>query len=282
MSYVLFDIGGTKTRVAVSEDLREFGEPVKFDTDPDFKKGIANIVKEVEKLTEGKTIVGMAGGMRGVLDSEKRMLVKDPGGALTNWEEEPLADELEKQFKTKVFLENDAAIVGVGEANYGAGKGQEIMVYITVSTGVGGAKIENGVVDMYNYGFEPGHQLLDIDRTVLGEDVSPTLENLVSGTALEKRMGVKPYEVPQSDAVWNQLAEYLADGLRNAILYWSPDMIVLGGSMIVGDPRILLEDIVKHTNDILGDIVPCPLIKDAELGDFGGLYGAMALLNQQL
>ena len=93
-------------------------------------------------------------------------------------------------------------------------------------------------------------------------------------------MGVKAYEIPQSDAIWDQLAEFLAHGLRNTILYWSPDIIVLGGSMIVGDPRILLDDIVKHTNEVLDDVVPCPLIVDAKLGDYGGLYGAMSLLQQ--
>ena len=67
-------------------------------------------------------------------------------------------------------------------------------------------------------------------------------------------MGVKPYEIPQADAIWDQLAYYLAHGLRNSILYWSPDVIVLGGSMIIGDPRILLDDIIKHTNEVVGTV----------------------------
>jgi predicted NBD/HSP70 family sugar kinase len=95
-------------------------------------------------------------------------------------------------------------------------------------------------------------------------------------------MGVKPYEIPQDDAIWDQLALYLAHGLRNTILYRSPDVVVLGGSMIVGNPRILLDDIIKHTNEVLGDSIACPLILDAKLGDQGGLYGAMALLNTRV
>lgn len=279
MSYVLFDIGGTKTRVSVSEDLKTFSEPVKFKTPKTAAEGVAEIIKAVKSLTN-KDIRAMAGGLRGLLDHEKTMLMHDT--ALSGWIEEPLVLMLEKELKTKVYLENDAAIVGLGESHFGAGKGHDIVVYHTVSTGVGGAKIENGMVDSYAEGFEPGHQILDIDHTILGDDVSPTLENLVSGTALEKRMGVKPYEIPQEDAVWDQLAYYLAHGLRNTILYWSPDVIVLGGSMIVGDPRIFLDDIVRHTNEVLADVMPCPLILDAELGDYGGLYGAMALLQQNV
>lgn len=281
MSYVLFDIGGTNTRVAVSDDLQSFSDPVKFKTPDTCEEGVAMIIEEVKKLTD-KEIRGIAGGIRGILDGERTMMVEDPGGALTGWEEQPLTQILKKKLKAETFLRNDAAIVALGEAMHGAGKGYDIVAYHTVSTGVGGARIDHGEIDHYTHGFEPGHQILDLDRSILGEDIEPTLENLVSGTALETRVGMKPYEVAQDDAVWDQLAEYLAYGLRNTILYWSPDVIVLGGSMIVGDPRIFLEDIVKHTHEIIGDTVPVPEIVDATLGDFGGLYGAMALLDQNV
>tara|TARA_B100000508_G_C11456164_1_gene276837 strand:- start:1247 stop:2092 length:846 start_codon:yes stop_codon:yes gene_type:complete len=281
MSYVLFDIGGTKTRVAVSEDLQSFSEPAKFATAPTMKAGVKGIVTAVGELTD-KPIRGIAGGIRGALNHDKTEMVHDAGGALTGWEEQPLSKELKKALGGEVYLENDAALVGMGETHFGAGENEQIVVYLTVSTGVGGAKIEHGAVDEYHYGFEPGHQILDVDHTILGEGEEPTLENLVSGSALERRFGMKPYEIPQSDKVWDQLAYYLAHGLRNTILYWSPDVIVLGGSMIVGDPRILLNDIIRHTDAVLEGVVPLPSIVDATLGDVGGLYGAMALLQQRV
>ncbi len=279
MSYVLFDIGGTKTRVAVSEDLQTFGDPIKFDTPSSFTAGIAEITAAAKKLTDGK-IRGIAGGIRGQLNDDRSVLIYD--GILSGWVDEPLGETLKKKLGADVYLENDAALAGLGEAVHGAGKGLDIVVYHTVSTGVGGAKIEFGKIDTFRSGFEPGHQILDIDHTILGEGIEPTLENLVSGSALEARMGVKAYEIDQSDAVWDQLAYYLAHGLRNSILYWSPDVIVLGGSMIVGDPRIKLDNIIMHTNDVVGAVTDVPLIKDAALGDFAGLYGAMALLSQRV
>jgi len=282
MSYVLFDIGGSKIRVAVSEDLKTITDSVRFDTPVKFSDGVDKIVDEAKKLTGKNTIRGIAGGIRGVLDDERGGIVADPGGCLSNWVDEPLAKKLKKELGVEIYLENDAALAGMGEAMFGAGIGNDIVVYHTVSTGVGGAKIENGMVDDYSHGFEPGHQILDIDHTILGEDVDPTLENLISGTAVERRMGMKPYDIPQDDAIWDQLAMYLAHGLRNSILYWSPDAIVLGGSMIVGDPRILLDDIVRHTNQVLGEVVEAPIILDATLGDKGGLYGAMSLLSQKV
>ncbi len=280
MSYVLFDIGGTKTRVAVSDDLKTFSEPIKFTTPPTAKAGVKEIVAAVKQLTD-KDIRGIAGGIRGSLAEDKSMMIHDAGGALTGWQEEPIVAMLKKELGAPVTLENDAALAGLGEAVFGAGEGDNIVVYMTVSTGVGGAKIESGQIDDYHYGFEPGHQILDVDRTVLGEGEDPTLENLVSGSAVERHYGMKPYEIPQSDALWGQLAEYLADGLRNTILYWSPDVIVLGGSMIIGDPRIILEDIERETAKVLEDIAPMPAIVDARLGDSAGLYGAMVLLDQQ-
>lgn len=278
MSYILLDIGGTKTRIAVTEDLKTIVKSEKIDTPQSFEDGVKAIVKTAQKLTNSP-MRGVAGGIRGLLDSEKSCMLHDAGNALTDWEEKPLQQKLMQELETTVLLENDTALAGLGEATYGAGAGHEIVVYHTVSTGVGGVKIEQNTIDMSTHGFEPGHQILDIDHTILGEDVEPTLENLVSGTAVTERMGVKPYEIDQSDALWDQLAYFLAHGLRNSILYWSPDIIVLGGSMIVGDPRILLDDIIAHTNTVMGDITEVPLLVDAKLRDDAGLYGAMALLS---
>jgi predicted NBD/HSP70 family sugar kinase len=279
MSYVLFDIGGTKTRVAVTEDLLAFGKVESFKTPNNFEEGIDLIADKAKSLTS-TPIRGVCGGIRGALNDEKSSIVFD--SVLTKWIDKPIVEVLKKKLKAEVYLENDAALAGLGEAHFGAGQGLDIIAYHTVSTGVGGVKIEYGKIDDYRNGFEPGKQVLDIDQTILGDGVEPTLENLVSGTAIEERMGVKPYEIPQSDALWDQLAFYLAHGLRNTILYWSPDAVVLGGSMIVGDPRILLDDILRHTNEVLGDSIECPLIVDAKLGDSGGLYGAMALLQSRV
>jgi predicted NBD/HSP70 family sugar kinase len=280
MTYVLFDIGGTKTRVALSEDLTTLGASTSYKTPQDFKEGIAKLAEAAASLGEGEPLRGACGGIRGILNDDRTGIVYD--SVLEDWIDQPIAAALKKKLKTEVILENDAALAGLGEAHFGAGEGFEIIAYHTVSTGVGGVKIEDGKIDDHRNGFEPGRQVLDIDQTILGEGIEPTLENLVSGTAVEERMGVKPYEIPQSDAIWDQLALYLAHGLRNTILYWSPDAIVLGGSMIVGDPRIPLDAIIRHTNEVVGEAIECPLIVDARLGDTGGLYGAMALLSERM
>ncbi len=281
MTYVVFDIGGTTTRVAVSEDGASLDKVVTSKTKPAFGQGVSAIVETVTELgVKRAAIQGIAGGVRGLLNEERTGIHND--AILGGWANKSIVGELKKVFgDVPVWLENDTALAGLGEAVYGAGKGLDIVVYHTISTGVGGVKIEQGVIDMATSGFEPGHQVLDIDRTILGDDITPTLENLVSGTAVEMRMGSKPYEIPQEDALWDELAEYLAQGLRNTILYWSPEVIILGGSMVVGDPKIPLEAIRKYTVAALDGFVDCPFITTAALKDESGLYGALAYLKNK-
>jgi len=280
MSYILFDIGGTNTRVAVSPDLKVLSDIKSFKTAKSFDKGIEEMVKHIKTLETKTKTIAIAGGMRGMMMEDRSGIEND--GVLSGWAKKSVVGALNNHFKVPVFLENDAALAGLGEAVFGSGKGMDIVAYHTVSTGVGGVKIEHGRIDDSTLGFEPGHQVLDIDRTILGDDITPTLENLVSGAGLEARLGLKPYEIPQEDMVWDELAEYLAQGLRNTILYWSPEVIVLGGSMILGDPKIPLEAIRKYTVESLDNFVECPFITTAAFRDEGGMYGAMAYLKDKL
>ena len=274
--YIIFDIGGTNTRIAASKDLKNFEKPIKFKTPLSYEEGIKAIHEAIFEVSKGEKVAGIAGGIRGPLNSDKTGIVSEV--ILTDWVGRNITGDISEPFEASTYLENDTAIVGLGEVHYGGGRGHEIVAYHTVSTGVGGARFVNGKLDAARVGFEPGHQILDFDRSFFDAETLPTLENLVSGVALERVAGMKPYEVPQDDAVWPELAMRLAAGLRNTIVYWSPDVIVLGGSMIVGDPRIMLDDIRQYTEGIMKGFMPCPEIVDAELGDDGGLYGAMAML----
>jgi fructokinase len=195
---------------------------------------------------------------------------------LHGWVGESIVDAITEVYDVPTTLENDTALAGLGEAHFGAGKDIDLFVYHTISTGVGGVKIEHGTVAPASYGFEPGKQIIDIDRTIMGEEIEPTLENLISGSGVSKRFGTPAPEIPQTDLMWDELAQLLAQGLRNTTLYWSPEAIILGGAMILGDPKIPLENIRKHTVAALGDIMPCPFITTAQLGDMGALYGALS------
>ena len=74
----------------------------------------------------------------------------------------------------------------------------------------------------------------------------------------------------------------MAIGLNNIIVEWSPDVVVLGGSMITGDPSISIEKTENYLKEILKIFPKLPAIRKAELGDFGGLYGALAFIKTQI
>jgi predicted NBD/HSP70 family sugar kinase len=278
--YVLFDIGGTKTRIGVTDSLDSLGETVSFHTPHVFEEGMKLFAEHVRKLTTGARVRAAAGGIRGPLASGGGTIAHE--AVLSDWVMKPIKDRISEACGgAEVTLMNDTAAVALGEAHFGAGRGYDIVAYHTVSTGVGGARVVAGRLDEATVGFEPGHQIIDADMTLRGVgEGADTLEELISGTAVEQRFGKKPYEISQDDPLWDELAGYLAVGLRNTIVYWSPEVIVLGGSMMIGDPRIKREDVIRHTTRVMGDFLPVPPIVDATLADTGGLYGALAILSQ--
>lgn len=280
--YILFDIGGTKTRIGATESLDSIGETVSFSTPSNFDEAMKLFAEKVSELTKSGTVRAAAGGIRGPLSKDASTIIENE--VLIDWVEKPIREQISAAIGgSPVTLMNDTAVVALGEAHFGAGKGYDIVAYHTVSTGVGGARIVAGSLDEASIGFEPGHQVIDADMTLRGVgEGADTLEELISGKAIEKRFGKKPYEIPQSDPLWDELAQYLAFGLKNTILYWSPDVLVLGGSMMIGDPRILREDVIRHTERVMGGFVPVPPILDATLADKGGLYGALAVLSAVL
>ncbi|MEK7555880.1 MAG: ROK family protein [Patescibacteria group bacterium] len=278
--YILFDIGGTKMRLALSRDGKSFGDPAIVDTPQKFEDGIALFQEIALALAGGELILSMAGGIAGVFDKEKGMLVNSPN--LPDWVGKPLREELEKRCDASVFIENDSAIVGLGEALAQTGERYDIVAYITVGTGVGGSRIVGGKIDEAAIGFEPGHQIIDPDNTLCPECEGNDLESYVSGVAVGKRYGMKPYEITEK-ALWEEtLPKFLAYGLNDTIVHWSPDVVVLGGSMIVGDPAISVEATERYLKELMHIFPTIPVIKKATLGAVGGLHGALAYLKQNI
>jgi predicted NBD/HSP70 family sugar kinase len=118
-------------------------------------------VDAAREVCNGERVTGIAGGVRVILDHEKTMMLSDPGGTLPDWQRKPLASALSKRLDgAPVYIENDKAVVGLGEATYGAGVGYGIVAYHTVSTGVGGVRTEDGKISRASAGFEPGHQII--------------------------------------------------------------------------------------------------------------------------
>lgn len=269
--YIVADIGGTKTRFARSRDLKSFDEPIKVDTPQEYGDGVELIRDTVHELLAGEKIEAMAIGIAGPLSADKRSVFKTPH---LQWGSRPLADDLSNMVGTKVYLENDCGLVGLGEAIAGAGASASIVAYITVSTGVGGCRIVDGIIDRSAEGFEVGGQYLNVETPLL------TLEDMVSGSAVEKLYGKPPRDLGKENPVWEELAEICAFGVHNTILHWSPNKVVMGGSML-NEVGISVPRIEWHVQNIMRKFSFVPPIVHSELGDVGGLHGGLELLRQR-
>lgn len=276
---ILFDIGGSKMRVSSTVDGETFSEPVINNTPKTAEEGVLLFFKTIKDIVKDNEIEGIWGGITGVWDKNRNSLVYSPN--MKGWVNKPIRKLFEEKIGAPMIVENDADVVGLGEVHYGAGIGSQICVYITISTGVGGARIINGCIDKATVGFEPGHQIINLNNIDLNnsEVYSSTLEGNVSGTALEKSTGLDPRDVVDPE-IWEKLAFHSAVGIFNSILFWSPDRVVVGGSMVVGDPNISIERIKYHVENLAHFLPFIPEIKKAELGAIGGIYGALALTKQ--
>lgn len=271
--YLVFDIGGTNTRIAKSIDGKTILDPKIIPTPKEFAEGMQVFKQTAMQLLNGEKVDKIAGGIAGILDKEKTRLVITPH-INSDWVQKPLKGELEQLFNAPVKLENDTAVNGLGEANYGAGKGQEIVAYITISTGVGGVKIENGRIDENALGFEIGHQIINPDGNLCNCGGKGHWEAYIAGSALEKIYHQKGEEI-KDPIIWDEIAKYTAIGLNNVIVHWSPDIVVLGGAVSQSIP---LDKVEVYLKENLKVFPQPPKVVKATLGQDAGLYGALELL----
>ena len=256
-------------RFAISKDGKRIENTRILQTTRDFSQGMKLFAETVKEVTNGRNIKIAVGGIAGVMDKERTKLV---AGNIP-WSNKPLKREMERHIGASVVIENDAALVGLGEAVYGAGKGYNIVVYVTVSTGVGGVKIVSKQIVESAMGFEPGRQIIDYKRP------KKLFQDYVSGTAVQKKYRKHPSTIT-NPKVWEETAKLLAIGLHNTLIHWSPDILVVGGSMVLKRPGISLGRVRFHLKKTL-PFPRMPMIKQAALGELGGLYGALALLKQK-
>ncbi|PJE75509.1 hypothetical protein COV04_04365 [Candidatus Uhrbacteria bacterium CG10_big_fil_rev_8_21_14_0_10_48_11] len=271
MTQLLFDVGGTKTRIAIARN-GVIGTPIIMPTEKNFDRAIDGFVDTVKQLGAMPfEISAVAGGVRS-LDKKRGVLRAQPHFPL--WVGKPLRLTLAKRFGAPVYLENDAALAALGEAVYGAGKNKRIVAYLTVSTGVGGAIVIDKHISESMQGFEPGNQIIG------GTRIKPLrLEAVVSGKAFERRYK-KPAREIKSRRVWQEAAQVLALGIHNSIVHWSPEVVVLGGGLL-RKSAIRLTEVSAELNRLLVVYPKVPQLNAAQFGDESAIYGGLALILQQ-
>lgn len=264
--FLLFDIGGTTTRMAISHTGEKVDDVKLFPTNHAFPEAMEEMKKVAAELANGEKYHAVVGGVRSY-NKKTGSLFDHPSIPL--WVGEPLLARMREAWGD-TYIENDCVMVGLGEAVYGAGRGNKIVAYVTLSTGVGGCRITNGKADDTEYSFEPGNML------VSGPDGQDYLENIISGSAIEKRYGVSPFQLEDPKA-WDDISELVSIGLNNVAVMWSPNIIVLGGSV---PQRINFEKVNEHLKMHCKIYPEVPFVKMAEIDEQGGLYGALAYIQK--
>ena len=244
---------------------KSLGEVISWNTPKKFEDAMSLLGQKIHEVTRGEPIERLVAAIAGALDKSKKKLVKAPN--LPDWEGKSLAGELARLSNAKVMLENDAALAALGEATWGAGRRHSISAYVTVSTGVGGARVVEGKIDANAIGFEPGHQIISV-----GDKVG-YWEDFVSGSAMERIYGKKPWDI-EDDEAWDSEARLVAIGLHNLTVIWSPEIIIIGGGLT----KSLDLDRVKIYMEEMKFFPIVPEVRTAELEHKSGLYGAMALM----
>lgn len=265
--YIFLDIGGTNTRIGLSSDGESLDAKYIFESVEKYSDAIDQIINKIKDHSNGISIKKIVIGVPGTLDKDKSTLLKAPH--LSEFEGKDLKKDIENALNCEAYLENDAALVGLGEAVYGAGKNNKIVAYITLSTGVGGVRLVDGCIDENRYGFEIGHHYILENKT---------FEDLVSGTAIEEKYKKSPKEISDIN-VWEKYTDILSLGVANCITFWSPDIVIIGGSM---SRSVLFDRLNTKIAYDAPEYPVLPKVVPSKLDSWGGLYGGLAYIQNIL
>jgi glucokinase len=240
-------------------------------------------------------------GCAGPVDLKAGLVFNPPN--LPGWTRVPLTDHIQRALELPTVLENDANAAALGEFRYGAGRGARSIVYLTVSTGIGGGIILEGKIwhGLKDAAGEIGHMTVCPDGPLCGCGSRGCLEALASGTSIARRAreavaagrqtGLS--EIPALTSadvvrlaragdvvareVWDSAVRYLGIGVAAVITILAPERVVIGGGVTrAGDFLFqpVREEVRQRVKLVPVELVP---IVPAALGPDVGILGAAAV-----
>ena len=271
------DIGGTKILAASATPDGEILERIRAETPLDLDDGLQLLKDLTHHLTQGKTIRSIGAAIGGPMDWEKGVVspLHQP-----QWRKVPLKALMETEFDCPFFVDVDTNVAALGEYHFGGERASRLL-YITISTGMGGGFLINGEIYRGKDGAHPevGHQSINFkcrnpERVECECGAPDCLEGLVSGNGI-RRIYQKPAE-ELSEEEWQEVGYNLGQGLRNLTAIYAPDVIILGGGVSIGAGNKLLAPAQKVLTEYL-KIVPIPEVRISKLNYDTALMGAIAL-----
>lgn len=310
------DVGGTNVKIALVD---ENGKIIYSNSVPTYakmgyeytvnniKQAIKDLMKETN--TESKDIQGIGFDFPGQVDCKTGVVKLAPN--IPGWVNVPIAQMIEEEFHIPTRIDNDVRCAALGELKFGAGRGCENFICITVGTGIGSGIVIDGKVvhGAANAAGELGHIKLQMkDGPICGCGDTGCLEAFASGPAIvamaqEYIKGGKstkfremaaaeggeitPYMVakaaeagdPVAKRIFTIVGEYIGIGLTSVINLLNPERVIIGGG-VAESGDLLLEPIRKTIKEramvVAGESVE---IVPAELGNSAGVIGASMLVD---
>jgi glucokinase len=298
VQYVLgLDFGGTKLAAGLVDSSGRLIEFRRCPTDP--SAGPAGAISAVQRLVDSFTtrvrLAGVGISFGGPIDQARmRTLLSHHG---PGWEEYPLVEHIGRLWPGPVVMENDANAAALGEFRFGAGRGYRNLLYVTVSTGIGGGVIINGELYRGSRGLsgEIGHTIVVPSGPLCPCGKQGCLEAVASGPSIARhyaaRSGLDPTTVtaeevfqqaergnPRARETLEWSINLLGIGLANAINLLDPDAIIIGGGVSRAGDRLF----APLRAAVAAAAAPSPPgavpILPAALGDAVGVLGAAALV----
>ncbi|MFU7515616.1 ROK family protein [Clostridium sp. HCS.1] len=290
---VAIDIGGTNIRAALLDEERNIVHKIKIknEVEKGSEYNLSKITNYINEQWMTKGIRGVGVGCPGPLNIKTGTILKAPN--LRGWDNFNVKKFIEDNTSLKTEVNNDANVAGLAEARIGAAKDADSVFYITVSTGVGGALIiDNKIINGANsFAGEICNLIINEDKYSHSGLVQGGLEGQCSGPNISRIASEKLARVVDTPEVFelynednqvvksiiNELCENLSKGISNIISVVDPEVIVLGGSVILFNNN-LIEVIKEKVREkvINKEAVD---IRIAEIGDDAGLRGAGFLVN---
>lgn len=303
--YLGLDVGGTKIAVGLMSEERGVFGTVRTSTTSLRAEGrpleaLIALGRQVHREAGSPRLSGAGISLPGPVDRTRLTMLAAP--TIPEFAGVSLLQPLEEAFGCPVGGDNDANGCALAESRFGAGRGYSPVLYVTVSTGIGGGVVIDGSVFRGATGTaaEFGHQVILPDGgPACGCGGTGCLETLASGrgiAALARRVFGDDLERTADDvaalaragqpaalAVWDEAAVYLGAGLSNLINLFDPGAVILGGGVGCGafdllEPRVSLF-LASRCMPSLGRRTP---ILRAALGEDLGVASAVALVMERL
>lgn len=309
------DVGGTNVKIALVDDN---GKIIYSNSVPTYakmgyeytvnniKQAIRDLMKETNTTTSD--IEGIGFDFPGQVDCKTGVVKLAPN--IPGWVNVPIAQMIEDEFHIPTRIDNDVRCAALGELKFGAGKGCENFICITVGTGIGSGIVINGKVvrGATNAAGELGHIKLQMNGgPICGCGDTGCLEAFASGPAIvamaqEYIKGGKstkfremaaaeggeitPYMVakaaeegdPVAKRIFEIVGEYIGIGLTSVINLLNPEKVIIGGGVAESGELLLApirKTIKERTMVVAGNAVE---IVPAQLGNSAGVIGASMLI----